>query len=636
MAWNDKKRAYYFGCECSPGLAEADQLSTGCVSGTAADTAFRARYCAPNRRPSKKLITGTETRLKGVPIAVARCVISELTKWLPDADHSTPGWNWPENLKPAVVIGHLDEYRRIRGLRCGLWACGGKLYFWADKNLFEGLGMPTLGWVDYGHPEKPGDPLPMLRYDEPLSCLCAESGEVALPGPVVDLLQAFDCEIVPSGWLNGPLVPRDISTAKAAAPGAAPWPDGDVYDPDEEAADPHVGVPRDTDDNRCNNDASHSLVARAEACLDEEITNAITTDRSMLAVLRAVLIARIRTQLPSFGQSDLNDLILATGYPPARAPGSDIADLVFVMAASITNAAGGRPDWKEFGPATVEAMRAGGALGTHCLATDVPVCDLAHWFAALRITRPNGGWTKRMDRFLTSAAKFARLLPGDPVPLDKSILQGLAGFCEWLRRCYQGDARLLHQAMAANAMPGHNLALRLMEDLETNSSGIGVAIAANFLKDSQVPPLVVPGAHPSAMAQFEAGWSAKPDLHVLRFMAKLTRGMELHEAHKRQSLQVALRSFEGPPYAGAGAGFFPNSYPFANGRREYRAIEDIHHWADAVKTSALEIERVLYMIGATRLEISTPQRTATVSAAWYRRAEAAIDQALAAGVPRMS
>jgi hypothetical protein len=139
------------------------------------------------------------------------------------------------------------------------------------------------------------------------------------------------------------------------------------------------------------------------------------------------------------------------------------------------------------------------------------------------------------------------------------------------------------------------------------------------------------------MQNCEAGWSAKPDLHVLRFMAKLTRGVPLHAGHKRQSLRVALSSFSKAPCPGPGPGSFPISYPFATGRRlEYRAIEDIHHWADAINTSALAIERVLYLIGATRIAVSTPRGGVTVNAAWYEQAEAAINQALAMGVPPMS
>jgi hypothetical protein len=353
----------------------------------------------------------------------------------------------------------------------------------------------------------------------------------------------------------------------------------------------------------------------------------------MLAVLRAVLVARIRTQLPNFGQTELNKLILATGYPAARAPESDIADLVFVMAASITNAAGGRPDWKEFAPATVQAMRTGGALGAHSLTTPVTAHDLARWFDALRSSLPANGRSQRMDRFLNSAAKIAGSLQGNPVALDRYILMGVAGFCHWLQTHYEGDARALHDDMTLAAAQAHDLVLRSMAALE-QYPGIGVAVAANFLKDSQVPPLVALGV---SMANVEAGWSAKPDLHVLRFMAKLTRDVPLHVGHKRQSLRVALRSFEQRPPVGAEPGCFPNSYPFANGRRgEYRAIEDIHHWADAVTTSALEIERVLYLIGATRVEVDSPSGLVTINSAWYRHAEAAIDCALERGVHRMS
>ncbi|MCA3450836.1 MAG: hypothetical protein INF92_10820 [Rhodobacter sp.] len=639
MTWDQSRRAYYFGGECISEVLEPEGFASDCLSGAAADLAFLERYCAPDRRQRQndgryRLITGTATCLRGVPIALVRCIISKITELVPDADHATPGWNWRQDLRPALVIGHLTRDVKIKGARCGLWVEDDKLYFWANKDLLEAV--PPEGWEPYGNSEGAGARSPMLRFSEPISWTGVGPGDAALPKPVEAFLRRFAEGTRASLWHEGPLVPREVCAARSS--------DENAVDFDDAADDPDVDQARDTDHNPCGDEApreqapggavvSQAQASRGEPTLSEEIKHAVAHDRSMLAVLRAVLVARIRTQLPNFGQTELNKLILATGYPAARAPESDIADLVFVMAASITNAAGGRPDWKEFAPATVQAMRTGGALGAHSLTTPVTAHDLARWFDALRSSLPANGRSQRMDRFLNSAAKIAGSLQGNPVALDRYILMGVAGFCHWLQTHYEGDARALHDDMTLAAAQAHDLVLRSMAALE-QYPGIGVAVAANFLKDSQVPPLVALGV---SMANVEAGWSAKPDLHVLRFMAKLTRDVPLHVGHKRQSLRVALRSFEQRPPVGAEPGCFPNSYPFANGRRgEYRAIEDIHHWADAVTTSALEIERVLYLIGATRVEVDSPSGLVTINSAWYRHAEAAIDCALERGVHRMS
>ncbi len=205
MTWNDAKRAYYFGFECSPGLAVADWPATGCMTGAAADTAFLERYCAPDRRG----ITGTAARLKDVPIEVARCVLSKLTELVPNVDHSTPGWSWSKRCLPAVVIGHLGPGLRIRSPRCGLWADREKLYFWADKRAFTKPQPLPDDWVEYGQPDDAGR-RPMLRYPEPLKCICGGGDDVVLPGPVVEFLLAFKAIAVASEWRDGPLAPWDV------------------------------------------------------------------------------------------------------------------------------------------------------------------------------------------------------------------------------------------------------------------------------------------------------------------------------------------------------------------------------------------------------------------------------------------
>ena len=381
-----------------------------------------------------------------------------------------------------------------------------------------------------------------------------------------------------------------------------------------------------------------STIVRATApVLASCAANAIKSHSGMLAVLRAVAIDRMRTLIPSFTSANLNNLILATGYPGAGAPGTNTKDLLFVMAASLANAAGGRPSWQEFAPAVVQAMSHGSsfnAAAPYWLLGVPTSTHLASWLSGLR--RPATGWSPRMNRFVASAANLAAGRRG-AVALDVSMIDGVCGFCDWLCTHYRGNATTLNTAMAAPAVPPHGLVFNAISQL-TAHKGIGVAIAANFLKDSQVPAFVPRYATPGAFAAIQAGWFAKPDLHVLRLMAKVSRGLPLHGAGgNRQKLRNALTSFAAPPLR-PGPGCFPGSYaPAAGLPMECRAIVDIHDWGTAIGTSALEIERVLYLIGATRVNIAAPAGlTRGVNTAWYRQAEAAIDAALAAGIPRMS
>ena len=202
MIWDDTKRAHYFGCECSPGLADVDRRNARCLNELEADGGFLERYCAPT----------TITGLNGVPTAVARCVIAQLTRLVPNADHASPSWNWRKDLRPAVVIGKLRAGSRIQNPRCGLWAHDGHLYFWADQNVFGLLGLQPTGWEPYGPPMSGGGGPRMLRYTEPLACHCDPPEAVRLPEAVTNFLERFARLIEPSDWPEGPFVPQQVHT----------------------------------------------------------------------------------------------------------------------------------------------------------------------------------------------------------------------------------------------------------------------------------------------------------------------------------------------------------------------------------------------------------------------------------------
>ncbi len=629
MSWTPVHRAHYFGCECSPGLTPADKAASNCHNGVGADQAFLDRYCSTDRhRRNGRIITGTATRLAGVKVSVARCVLNYLTQRLPNTDHVTPGWNGTP--RPLVVIGKMDGNRDIQRPRCGLCVVDDHLYLWTDAERVPASTDGANGWV----PWRQHDGKQSVRFDWKLVCTCQNGAHCTLPKELDGFLKELNEVIGPSKQLDAPVVPRGAY-------------DTDAEDLDE-AADDEVFPDRPNKPGQSGTPAAGGSAGavRRDANVhpvSESVQNA-KNGRGMLSVLRCVAIKRMQTNIPMFGSSNLDNLIMATGYPPPAShshptlnPHCDMADLLYVMAASLANAAGGQPHWKVFAPAVVQAMRNGGCLtptNPALLFCAPGAANLENWIACL--PPPAGGWPVRMARFVASASAVGAGRTGNP--LDMAMLDGMAGFADWILRYHGGSAVSLNTVTAVPASMNHPVVWTALAQL-TAYRGIGLAIAANFLKDSQVPPLVAPRTNPRAIAAVTAGWFVKPDLHVIRFVAKLSRGLALHQNGRRQELRVASAALAAPPTNPGAVGYFPGQYGHipAALHRESRVIADIHAWAGAVKTSALEIERVLYLIGARQVEVpKAGGGSIVVKTSWYRQAEAAIDAAITAGVSPMS
>lgn len=354
----------------------------------------------------------------------------------------------------------------------------------------------------------------------------------------------------------------------------------------------------------------------------------------MLRVLRCVAIERMQTALPGFGAPGLNTLIMSTGYPSAAQPHADAVDLIYVAAANLANAAGGRPKPPEFADAVVQAMQNGGyfTAGPPRHLNHAPTAP--HLATLLAKLTPSPRWSAAMKSFRNSAASIAKGAAGRAT--HASMIGGIVDVSDWLMNTYSGSASALHGAMTGTAAAPHHAVWHAICSVD-GFRGHGVALAANLLKDSQVPGLALI-CNPQTIARVHAGWFAKPDLHVIRFMAKISRGVSLHAGRRRQLLKMARRSMTNPPVGARVLANFPGSYSHLPSKSpDLRVIADIHDWAAACHTSALEIDRVLYLIAARRVDIPQPHGgSVTVTRDWYARAEAAINVALAAGIPRMS
>lgn len=341
---------------------------------------------------------------------------------------------------------------------------------------------------------------------------------------------------------------------------------------------------------------------------------------STLQVLRDLAITRVRTVVPGFGPGELDNWIMQSGYAGAPSPHSDTRDLLHVYAASLTNAGGAKPRFDAFGSMIGQAM--GPYLSKGSIARVPNLSELARECERHLACHDLGG---------EFAADVSGLVRGDnDRKLMRGLLSSVVAFSAWLLDKHSGSASALHAALTSNVDPrrtGHGLPV--LRDLDL-LPWVGIAVAANFLKDSQVPGLRARGMTPKDSASVLAGWFAKPDLHVARLMGYVTGRLpqpgvdpsrfKLGEALNRYG-QNAQRNFS-------------RHYPHLvrGDANDLKVIADIQEWAVAANTSPLEIDRILYLIGVRE----TIVQGVAVYEPWYPKFVAAMDACAARGVPRKS
>lgn len=346
----------------------------------------------------------------------------------------------------------------------------------------------------------------------------------------------------------------------------------------------------------------------------------MTHPASTLQALRDLAVARVQTAIPGFGQRELDNWIMDTGYPKAPSPHSETADLLHVYAASLTNAGGAKPRFDAFGSMISQAM---GLYTSNGSIVEVPsLTELARECERHLGRYPLGG------NFAADVSALAR--GGVGRPLMTGLLTSVIAFSAWLQKEHAGSASVLHAALTTPVDPrrtGHGLAvLRELVGLPW----MGVAVAANFLKDSQVPGLKDRGLSPRQAASVLAGWFVKPDLHVVRLMGYITgRLPQPGGGPSRFKLGEALKRYDPAPHPNF-SGLYADLV--RGDGRDVRVIADVHEWAVAVSTSALEIDRILFLIGVRETTVNG----VLVREPWYARLVAVMDACTARGVPRKS
>lgn len=338
----------------------------------------------------------------------------------------------------------------------------------------------------------------------------------------------------------------------------------------------------------------------------------------MLGLLRTLAIERVRQSIPEFDEAALDRWIMSTGYEQAGHPQHDLADLVFVYAASLTNTGGPKPDFLGFARLVRDGIKV--IETTADSRRVISVSDLAAECARIfsESDHAMGG------QFAHDIFELAQGRPGRP--LMRLLLRSVVEFLAWLERRYPG-AENLAQAFSDELNQPPSADRREVFDLLhelTQLSCVGVATAANFVKDSQVPALRSANLSALDARNRQSGWFAKPDLHVMRIMAMVTGRCDTANLQSLSGAR-ARALFLRPPANGFSGNYPETPYKFTP---DMRVIADMHEWASAVDTAPLEIDRILYLLGVRKTVIDQTE----ISTPCYRVLASAIQGALARGV----
>lgn len=231
--------------------------------------------------------------------------------------------------------------------------------------------------------------------------------------------------------------------------------------------------------------------------------------------LKSIALELVLVDYPGINENDLDRWVVKTGYGDrAPRPYESIRSLIFVYAANLLNSGLRGPNKHSFG------KLASDVISNHFikdnLITQITLDDLAQRFLEelqsgdIQLTK-NGNQKYIEDlRSIKSPRKST----------IKRLLLSIIGFCGLLRDSYQSSAAVYHREFLEIENFSFSAINHMVSEL-TQFELVGVALAMNFMKDSQMPA-VADGRvaiHESGLIQY----LVKPDMHVMRFMLYITK-----------------------------------------------------------------------------------------------------------------
>ena len=238
-------------------------------------------------------------------------------------------------------------------------------------------------------------------------------------------------------------------------------------------------------------------------------------DMDIYQQLKSTALELVRIDYPDKTESELDHWIINTGYGDyAPEPYESIRSLIYVYAANLLNSGLRGPNIHSFG------KLASDVISKHFIKdnaiTQIALDELAQRFleelqsSDIQLTK-NGNQKYIEDlRYINSPNRSA----------IKRLLLSIIGFCDLLRDSYQSSAAVYHRKFLEIENFSFSAINHMVKEL-TQFELVGVALAMNFMKDSQMPA-VADGRvsiHESGLIQY----LVKPDMHVMRFMLHITK-----------------------------------------------------------------------------------------------------------------
>lgn len=322
--------------------------------------------------------------------------------------------------------------------------------------------------------------------------------------------------------------------------------------------------------------------------------------------VRTVALEILRTSLPTAEQNDLDHIILSTGYPWARRSNELTSDLLAVYAANLRNGGGPGPNYEAFSR-MIKAATAEFLINNQ-LVQPLQIAPLAEACVAyLDLDESLPLAVNGTVDYAAELVSIAHIEPIRPRALIKDLLRSVVCFSEVLVQQFNGNAGMFHAAFNRVHQPATPAGF-VLEQFQNISEipKIGVALAMNFFKDSQVPALdEMPLQN---LYTNQIGWFCKPDIHVLRFMLKATGRaavaniadgdlINMKESKVRRLYKDTLptKPWAIGPYTLA-------IHRHTSEMAQWHCIEDVQRLARQESIPPLEIDRVLFMIGSGRFQ----------------------------------
>ena len=312
--------------------------------------------------------------------------------------------------------------------------------------------------------------------------------------------------------------------------------------------------------------------------------------------VRSLMLTIIRedSRFSNHDDNNLNQWILGTGYYRSPNPNTSTLDLISVYAANLRNS--GAP-----GPLADKcAQMISGAISNRNWIVEnsikqITERDLAD--ACLEFIGANENFQLVKNTTTNYEGQLRNLNKGVLVTLIRSVSR----FIDLLCTNYNGNAIEYSRSFDLNLNSKDLIKMKFKEI--SGFPGIGIPLAMNFLKDSQIPSIANRSLN-QLITNPIAGF-VKPDKHVMRLMlcasGRFSQTNIINESlfNMKDKDTVRLYRDYAPNYLGQndyclGTDDHRNSIPY------WKCIEDIHNWSIRDQTPPIEIDRILYLIGSGR------------------------------------